>query len=141
MRVKQEADSLAVLRELVLFALAGVLGFLVDTAVLYLLRDTAGLYAGRAASFACAATATWLVNRAITFAERRSGVPAHVELSWYLLLMLGGGSVNYGVYALLVAKAASVASEPIWGVAAGSVSGMLVNFALSRAFLFHGRRG
>lgn len=128
------------LRELFLFGLAGILGFLVDAGVLYLVKDVLGLYLGRALSFLCAAASTWLVNRTIAFAERRSGVALHVELSWYLCLMLGGGSVNYAVYALLVSAFDEVAREPVWGVAAGSVAGMLVNFALARWLLFHEKR-
>lgn len=132
-------SPLALLRELLLFGLAGTLGFLVDAGVLYLAIPALGLYGGRALSFLCAAAFTWAFNRMITFAERRSGSPLHLELSWYLLLMLGGGSVNYTLYAWLVANLPAIAREPVWGVAAGSVAGMLVNFALARWLLFHGR--
>lgn len=127
-----------VIRELFWFGLAGTMGFLVDTGVLYLLKSSLGLYYGRLFSFICAVGATWIMNRHLTFKQRASGLSLPREFSRYLGLMLGGGAVNYVTYALLVYYFAVVANQPVWGVAAGSIAGMMVNYLLARIFVFRG---
>lgn len=124
------------LREVFFFGLAGVFGFVVDTAVLYLLKDYFGLFYARFFSFFAAVFSTWLVNRSLTFRERKSGLSAQREFATYLILMLAGGAVNYGVYAWLIVSYQSVLQQPVIGVAAGSLSGMVVNLASSRFLLY-----
>jgi putative flippase GtrA len=126
-------------RELVLFGVAGAIGFVVDAGVLYLLKPFLGLYVGRLFSFFCAALTTWVINRHLTFNQRASGLTLRQEFSRYLGLMLGGGVVNYTSYALLVYFVEFVARQPVWGVAVGSCAGMLVNWLLARLFIFHGK--
>lgn len=128
-----------VIRELVLFGLVGVIGFIVDSGVLYLLKASLGLYYGRLFSFICAVLTTWILNRHLTFSERTSGLSLFQEFSRYLGLMLGGGVVNYASYALLVYFVEFVARQPVWGVAVGSCAGMMVNYLLARFFIFRGR--
>lgn len=128
-----------VLRELVLFGLVGVIGFIVDAAILYLLKASLGLYYGRLLSFICAVLTTWVLNRHLTFSKRASGLSLTHEFSRYLGLMLGGGVVNYVSYALLVYFVEFVARQPVWGVAVGSVAGMMVNYLLARFFVFRGK--
>lgn len=125
-----------VLRELVLFGIAGVIGFVVDAGVLYLLKDALGLYAGRLVSFVCAVLATWILNRHLTFRQRASGLSIAREFSRYFISMLGGGTVNYLSYAVLVYFVAAIASQPVWGVAVGSLAGMMVNYLLAKFFVF-----
>jgi putative flippase GtrA len=86
-------------------------------------------------SFLCAVTFTWAANRHLTF---RSAAPGRPLAQWLRFASLNalGGAINLGVYALLVARVASVARQPILGVAAGSVAGLLINFLLSRWFVF-----
>ncbi|NTV02177.1 MAG: GtrA family protein [Chlorobiaceae bacterium] len=121
------------------FGMAGAIGFLVDVGVLYLLKGAMGLYAARVVSFLCAAFSTWLFNRAVTFRGRRSGHSRAKEFGLYLALMTIGGSVNYGVFALLVSRMAMAAQHPVVGVAAGSLAGMAVNLLTSRFLLFRHR--
>ena len=118
------------------YALSGVAGFIVDSTVLYLLKDIMGLYAARLVSFLCAAFSTWLFNRAITFRNRHSGHSKGKEFSMYLALMMIGGSINYGVYAFMVARYSMIALYPDFGVAAGSLAGMTINLLTSRFLLF-----
>jgi len=128
-----------VVRELVLFGLVGVIGFLVDSGVLYLLKSSLGLYYGRLFSFISAVFTTWILNRHLTFSERASGLSLFSEFFRYFGLMLGGGVVNYVSYALLVYFVEFVARQPVWGVAVGSCAGMMVNYLLARFFIFRGR--
>lgn len=119
------------------FGVSGVVGFAVDAGVLMLLTTGFGLnpYLARVPSFLAAATTTWLINRHWTFADRRSSDRTR-EWQRYLLAMLGGGLVNYGVYALLVATLEPVARWPVLGVAAGSLAGMVVNYLSSSRWIF-----
>lgn len=122
-----------------MFGLVGLIGFIVDSGVLYLLKSSLGLYHGRLFSFICAVITTWILNRQLTFRTRTSGLILSSEFSRYLGLMLGGGVVNYVIYALLVYHVEFVARQPVWGVAVGSCAGMLVNFLLARLFIYRGK--
>lgn len=127
------------IRQVFLFAVAGIIGLLVDIAVLYVLRGAIGPFYGRAASFFAAVVATWLVNRSLTFRGRHSGMSRKREFTAYLTLMLAGGAVNYAAYSALVLGSALVRQHLFLGVAAGSLAGMAVNFVTSRYLIF--RRG
>ena len=126
----------AVAQEFLRFGVVGTVGFLVDTGVLYgAIGLGAGLYLGRAISYLTAATTTWALNRTWTFRGRGSG-PVHRQWALFVVVNLVGFALNYGTYAVMVATIASVASNPILGVAAGSIAGMFTNFALSRRLVF-----
>lgn len=124
------------LRSLFWFSFAGLVGFLVDVIVLYLLKSLLGLYVSRVFSFFSAVVATWLINRKVTFKDNSSGHSNRNELLIYLLLMLFGGIANYTTYALLISKYGWATNYPITGVAAGSLAGMLINFVTSKTLLF-----
>lgn len=123
--------------QFLLFCVGGVIGFVVDAGVLRLLVSGAGMnaYVARLISFLCAATATWLWNRHNTFrGTRRYGLLG--EWTRYLLAMSGGFAVNYGTYALLYTFVPLVRRYPELGVAAGSVAGLVVNYASSRWWIY-----
>lgn len=128
------------IRQLFFFAVAGVIGLLVDVAVLYALRGAIGPFYGRAVSFFAAVVATWLVNRTLTFRDRRSGLTRRREFTAYFTLMLAGGAVNYATYSAMVLTSELVRQHLFLGVAAGSVAGMAVNFLTSRYLLFRRSR-
>jgi putative flippase GtrA len=128
--------------ELLRFGVVGVAGFVVDAAVL-----TAGIalgtgpWLGRILSYLAAATTTFGLNRAWTFrgAARPAGRRAAAR-QWglFLLVNLVGFACNYGTYAALLASVPLVAAQPVLGVAAGSLAGLLGNFLLARRFVFSG---
>lgn len=127
----------ALLQQFLRFGVVGVIGFVVDTAVLYAgLALGAGLYLGRAVSYVAAATTTWALNRAWTFRGRGAGAPVHRQWLLFVVVNLGGFVLNYGTYALLVTFVPTVAAHPVLGVAAGAIAGMFANFALSRQIVF-----
>jgi putative flippase GtrA len=127
-------------RELTRFAAIGALAFLVDTAVLYaaLRIPGVGLYTGRLISWTAAATFTWALNRRFTFAGARTEPPLAQWLR-YLGANAVGGVANYATYALLVSAVPLFARYPVLAVGAGSVAGLLLNFTLSRRFVFRRR--
>jgi putative flippase GtrA len=117
------------------FAIIGALAFLVDAGVLQVVLPFAGFYAGRLVSWTAAATFTWVLNRRYTFSGGRDA-PALIQWLRYLAANAIGGLANYATYALLVATVEPVRRWPVLAVAAGSVAGLLLNFFLSRRFVF-----
>jgi putative flippase GtrA len=126
-------------KKLFLFGLAGGVGFVVDTAVLYALKGALGLYGARVVSFVCAVITTWLINRSLAFREQTADVPLLREFATYLGAMILGGLVNYAIFAALVAIIPFVAVNPVIGIAGGVVGGMMVNYLLADRLVFRGR--
>ncbi|RAR64048.1 putative flippase GtrA [Paraburkholderia unamae] len=121
------------------FAVAGTVGFVVDAGVLWLaLRLGSGYFVGRAASFLAAVWVTWQINRRFTFVTHRSGSVWH-EWWRYLAAMSAGGCVNYAAYCAVVLLLPRAGFVPFLGVAAGSVAGLGVNFASARWWVFRHR--
>lgn len=123
------------IKQIFLFCVVGIVGFIVDTAVLYLLKSILGLYGARGVSFISAVFSTWLLNRSITFKERRY-THWYQEFAYYFAYMIVGGVINLTIYMLLVAMSSTIAQYPIIGVAAGSVTGMMVNYLSSKFLIF-----
>jgi putative flippase GtrA len=135
------ADSVGpLIRQFAQFGAVGTVGFLVDASVLLLLLHAthAGFYLGRLISFLCAATVTWCLNRTITFRSRAASRGISAEWLRFVAVSCLGGIVNFGVYSALLLSFASFAAAPVAAVAAGSLSGMVVNFGLSRSYAFRG---
>lgn len=124
--------------QLLRFGVAGVAGLLVDLGVLALARS-AGLdpYSARVVSFLCAVFATWQINRRYTF--HPAGMSLWTEWWRYLLAMSGGGLVNFAAYSAIVWCFPGVPYIDSWGVCAGSLSGMAVNFIGARWFVFQSK--
>lgn len=119
------------------FAAVGTAGFVVDAAVLTFAMSALGLglYGGRVVSYLAAATFTWAANRRFTFAGADR---AHPVVQWlkFLLANAMGAAVNYGTYAVLVTWLPLATRHPVLGVAAGSIAGLVVNFAASKRWVF-----
>ena len=126
---------IATLVQLMMFATVGLAGLAVDTAMVYALRGTLGLYVAGLLSYLAAATVTWALNRLWTFRGLGSG-PVHHQWARFLLVSLGGFVLNRGTYALLITFVALCAEQPVYAVAAGAIAGMFMNFSLSRAMVF-----
>jgi putative flippase GtrA len=133
---------MALRKEILFFAISGVLGFVVDAGIVqFLVREWhVNPYEARLVSFLCAATTTWAFNRKITFAGK-SGGGKRRQLVRYLIAMAGGFALNYGAYAACVASFAVVREWPAIGVAAGSIAGAVVNFLTSKYWIFRTPRG
>lgn len=124
------------MRQFVRFCFAGGLAFVVDAAILHaVVAAGADPYAGRLLSYLCAVTTTWWLNRTYTFTTT-AGKPRLREWGHYAVSQLGGGSVNYMIYAGLVYAVPLVERNPVLGVAAGSAAGLVVNFLLARRYVF-----
>lgn len=118
------------------FGLVGIAGLLVDLGVMALVIGVAGPYWGRVLSFLAAVFTTWTLNRRFTFADRHSGLPRWREGARYLVAMLGGGAVNYAVYALVIWLAGPAGLWPYAAIAIGSLAGMGINLTLARYAIY-----
>jgi putative flippase GtrA len=130
-------DSL--LRTLLRFGFVGAFGFVVDAGVLHLLVTYAGMHllVARCCSFFCAATTTWAINRIFTFAAiPRLGRALLAEWAAYFAASLGGGSVNYLVFAAAVKYSALLHDIPTIAVAIGTLAGMAFNFFMYSKYVF-----
>ncbi|PJG84405.1 GtrA family protein [Conservatibacter flavescens] len=127
------------IKQILFFGFIGGVGFVVDTTILYLLKDNFGLYISRLVSFICAVFVTWILNRNITFkAQRRTN--KFYEFLYYLWCMIFGGMANLLTYYLLVSYVITVLNYPIVGVAAGSIAGMVINFISSKFLVFNNEK-
>ena len=118
------------------FGVVGTIGFVIDTATVYAVRHSLGLYGAGIAGYIVAATGNWIFNRLWTFRGEGSGSSALRQWALFMLANLGGFVLNRGAYALLVTFAAAAARQPVIAIAAGAVAGMFVNFILSRRLVF-----
>jgi putative flippase GtrA len=127
--------------KIIKFGLVGCAGYCVDAGVLYLALYALGMsyYSGRIVSYALAASSTWYMNRRFTFADSRHDNRLR-EWARFVMLNLGGGIVNYAIYAAYVREHGGSSATPAIGVALGSLAGMFVNFYLSSWFVFKRRR-
>jgi len=131
------APPRSVIHQLFWFGVSGVLGLLVDMALLWLATPWLGLYGGRVLSFLCAATSTWAFNRRQTFAPTgRQGKTLAAEYLAYLGTMSIGGAVNYSAYVAFVRHFPDLPGFSMWGVAVGSLAGLGFNFVSARFLIF-----
>jgi putative flippase GtrA len=124
-----------VARQFLRFGVVGLIGLVIDTAVVYGLRGTLGLYGAGVLAYFVAATGNWLLNRVWTFRGHGSG-PAHRQWAMFVTTNLVGFVLNRGTYVLLVTFLAAAAAQPVIATSAGAVAGMFVNFSLSRRVVF-----
>lgn len=127
--------QLRLLMDFLRFGVVGASGFVVDTAVVYGVRGWVGLIWAGLLSYVVAATWTWAVNRAWTFAGRGSG-PLWREWVRWMVVNLAGFACNRGLYSLLVVNSEVCRAYPVLALAAGTFAGMFANFFLARRLVF-----
>lgn len=125
-------------RRFILFVFVGTLGFFVDSAGMLILSRYLGFnsYVARLLSMGLAITATWLLNRYMTFRATRHSSPS-TEYLLYLLVQLTGAGANYGVFALLLWKFAFFREHPVAAVAIGSLFALAFNYLAIARFVFN----
>jgi putative flippase GtrA len=132
------ATRVALAAQFLAFCCVGVLGFLLDTATVYALRGSLGLYGAGLVAYLVAGSGNWILNRIWTFRGHGSG-PAHRQWAVFLATNLVGFTLNRGTYALLVTFVPACAEEPVYAVAAGAIAGLALNFGFARKVVFQGR--
>ena len=133
--------SRRIVRQLFLFGISGVAGYLADSSITFFLKPVLGLYASRIPAFAIAATVTWLINRNITFRDKKSRHDKlWKEYTHYLSLMMLGAVVNYVVYAVSITFLKDLNYAVFICVGIGSLVGMIVNYLTSNRFIYNQTR-
>ncbi len=126
--------------QLLQFLVAGAIGFVVDTGVLYAaLALGFGFFAGRVFSFLSAVWVTWRINRRYAFASSRQKSLLHEWLR-YLIAMSAGGAVNYAAYSAAVLALPHLPVLPMVAVGVGSLAGMAFNFASAKWWVYRHRQ-
>ena len=120
------------------FALVGTAGFLVNWVALYLALHLVRLdkYSGWFAAFLVAVTFTWWGNRTLTFRDRAA---KHGLAREWLAFLVGnslGAAANFAVYFLLVTFTRQPLGDPLVAIVAGTLVGLIFNFAVSARFVF-----
>lgn len=133
----QQEGPRALIGQALRFGTVGVIGFVVDTATVYAAHFLAGadLYTAGALAYLVAATTTWALNRAWTFADAPRDRPAR-QWAVFVAVQLLGFALNRGTYAALVTFLPLAAANPVIAVAAGSIAGMGVNFLTAKLIVF-----
>jgi putative flippase GtrA len=128
-------ERMLLARQFLRFGVVGLIGLVVDTALVYGLRGTFGLYGAGVLAYLVVSTLNWGLNRVWTF-RGQGGGPAHRQWAMFLAANLVGFVLNRGTYALLVTFVAAAAAQPVIATSAGAVAGMFLNFSLSRKMVF-----
>ena len=122
------------MRRILLFALVGGAGFLVDAGVLALLLHVSplGPFSARIVAIAAAMLVTFWLNRTFTFG--RSVRSLAVEGTRYGGVGISAALLNYGVYAVILLVFPAV--WPVLAVAVASVVAMVWSFLGYSRFVF-----
>jgi putative flippase GtrA len=133
----QIAARRPLLTQFVQFGVVGTAGFVVDNAFVYTAHFVfgLGLILAGILSFFVAGSSNWFLNRIWTFKGASRG-RIHYEWLRYLASNAAGFVLNRGVYVALIATSTQCNLHPVLALAAGSISGLGVNFMMSRRVVF-----
>jgi putative flippase GtrA len=125
-------------QQFIKFSFVGGVGFLVDAGTFYLLIHFTplGLVTARIfSSLAFAMSATYTLNRYLTFRDRRSSTIL-AEYLRFASANIVGNLLNIGTHSVLVETLPLFHAYPILGIIAGTAVGLVFNFTLSKYFVF-----
>ncbi len=117
------------------FGMVGVLGFCWDTSTVYATKNLFGLYIAGTLGFIVAGTVNWVINRWWTFRHHAHGA-AHVQWLKFLAANSVGFLFNRGTFFTLVALSTLCRAQPVLAIIAGTASGLVFNYFLSKRLVF-----
>jgi putative flippase GtrA len=123
------------MQDFIRFGVVGVIGFIVNVAVVYAVRGATGLYASGVIAWLVAASTTWWLNRSWTFKGRGDSAMHHQWLRFLAVSSLGF-VLYYTAFSLLAAYFPLCHRQPVFAVLGGVFAGMVSNFTLSRKLVF-----
>jgi putative flippase GtrA len=122
------------------FMCVGAAGFLVNEAALWIALQAFHLnaYVAGLCSFFVAVTFTWWGNRTFTFRENAARGRNSIATEWAKFVAANGlgFAINYAIYATMISVAPPPANSPFLALAAGTLAGLTINFALSSRLVF-----
>ena len=120
------------------FALVGVIGFVTDAlcfaAILQITQSP--VYLARLFAFLPAVTATWYLNRNLTFADRVKSRKKRREYISYVTVYVLGSSVNYLVFLSVIYLLNWASRYWIVPLLAGTIAGLIFNYILLNLRVF-----
>ena len=125
-------------RQFIAFCFVGGIGFLVDTGSFSILNRGFGLdriTARVISEFAIAMTGSWLLNRSITFRDRRDQ-PLWQEYLRFAAANSVGNFANLLVHSVLVETVPFFIRIPELAIVVGTGVGVIFNFTGSKYFVF-----
>ena len=80
---------------------------------------------------------TWILNRHFTFRQ----TPESPLRQWVRFMGANGlgFAVNYATYFVLITVFAMVRANPILGVGAGAIAGLMFNFTINKFWVFRSK--
>src|SRR5690349_6695797 len=127
--------------EFLRFLVAGAVGFAVDSSLALAFVHSLAWppLPARLASVGTGLVATWLINRYWTFRKTTKDKPARgigAEFLSYAAVQATGAAVNFVVYAAIVASIGQAPLQLMVAIAAGSATGLGLNYFGARKFVF-----
>ena len=125
-------------KEVFRFIGVGILGFSVDAATfsIFVYTSHLSLIQARIIAFLCAATATWLGNRHITF--QRDDAP--VLQQWFRFMTVATDSAlpNFICFSIANVKLGQTGIMPLLSLSIGIIAGAACNYTLCKYWVFNG---
>ncbi len=123
------------------FCVVGGTGFMIDAMLLKLLHEVAGieLLPARCLSIMLALTATWQLNRRITF---QAAASQNLVMEWtrYVLANGVGAALNVGIFMWLMQASLGYLSRLMPALAIASIAAMWFNYLAMRLVVFTGQQ-
>ena len=125
------------LRQFIPFCFVGGIGFVIDAGILALLVHGFGFgpFSSRLVSFPCALTATWYLNRRVTFSHAVSNNPRQEWLR-YALVGVAGNLINFVVYVACIRLSQTMYTYPEIALAIASIVALAFNYLGSSRYVF-----
>ena len=118
------------------FGAVGVVGFFIDSCIFFIANHFLPYWLSRLISFIFAVLTTWILNRNITFKIKNDKVNLFREFMKYLSSMIIGGTINYLSFIILLKNIDLFRSNPLYGIALGSILGMLANYFFASFWVY-----
>ena len=132
------AERMLRVNRIMKFGMIGAIGFVIEAVILTILYREHGVNVllARIMSFSAATLATWLLNRSFTFRETLADRPKHKEYSLYMAIQIGGASLNFLVFILLIMLFPTLGTIPVVPLAVGALFGFLFNYMGLRHWVY-----
>ncbi len=125
------------MKRILTFGFVGLAGAVVHMVAFEIVRRIGGL--GNAAawvtSFFVAASSTWAMNRAFTFADRR-GAQQGGEWAAYVLVAGAGALAHFAVFWLVTGFVGFFIRQPAMGIIPGSLASFVVTYLGASRLVF-----
>jgi putative flippase GtrA len=124
-------------RQFIPFCVVGGIGFVIDAGILALLVHGTGLgpLLSRLVSFPCALTATWFLNRRVTFYHAVSNNPGQEWLR-YALVSVAGSLINFIVYVTCIRLSQTMYIYPETALGIAAIVALTFNYLGSSRYAF-----